>query len=71
MAMLPTGIAIQPPPGMEAQIRPRSSFSRQGIDKPFGTIDADYRGELFRPRLHSAARPGASGQSATASASPS
>ena len=47
MAMLPTGLAIQPPPGMEAQIRPRSSFSRQGVDKPFGTIDADYRGELF------------------------
>ena len=47
MALVSTGLAIQPPPGMEAQIRPRSSFSRQGIDKPFGTIDADYRGELF------------------------
>ena len=46
-ALLPTGIAIQPPPGMEAQIRPRSSFSRQGVVKPLGTIDADYRGELF------------------------
>lgn len=46
-ALVPTGIAIQPPAGTEAQIRPRSSFSRQGIDTSFGTIDADYRGELL------------------------
>ena len=45
--LVPTGIAIQPPAGAEAQIRPRSSFSRQGIDTSFGTIDADYRGELL------------------------
>lgn len=45
--LIPTGIAIQPPPGTEAQIRPRSSFSRQGIETSFGTIDADYRGELL------------------------
>ena len=45
--LVPTGIAIQPPPGAEAQIRPRSSFSRRGIETAFGTIDADYRGELL------------------------
>lgn len=47
VTLIPTGIAIQPPPGMEAQIRPRSSFSRRGIETSFGTIDADYRGELL------------------------
>ena len=47
VALIPTGIAIQPPPGMAAQIRPRSSLSRLGIETSFGTIDADYRGELL------------------------
>ena len=47
VTLVPTGIAIQPPPGMEAQIRPRSSFSGRGIETSFGTIDADYRGELL------------------------
>ena len=48
-ALIPTGIAIALPPGMEAQVRPRSGLAaRHGItvlNSP-GTIDADYRGEL-------------------------
>lgn len=40
------GFAMALPRGFEAQIRPRSSFSKQGIHCAFGTIDADYRGEV-------------------------
>jgi dUTP pyrophosphatase len=46
---IPTGIAIALPPGIEAQIRPRSGLAaRHGVtvlNAP-GTIDADYRGEV-------------------------
>lgn len=41
-----TGIAIELPPGWEAQIRPRSSLSCKGIICHFGTIDNGYRGQL-------------------------
>jgi dUTP pyrophosphatase len=48
-AMIPTGVAIALPPGLEAQIRPRSGLAlREGltlVNSP-GTIDADYRGEI-------------------------
>jgi len=48
-ALIPTGLAIELPPGYEAQIRPRSGLAwKYGItllNTP-GTIDADYRGEL-------------------------
>jgi dUTP pyrophosphatase len=48
-ALIPTGVAIALPAGMEAQVRPRSGLAaRHGItvlNSP-GTIDADYRGEL-------------------------
>src|SRR5215470_840095 len=48
-ALIPTGLAIALPPGMEAQVRPRSGLAaRHGVtvlNSP-GTIDADYRGEL-------------------------
>jgi len=48
-ALVPTGVAIALPPGMEAQVRPRSGLAaRHGVtvlNSP-GTIDADYRGEL-------------------------
>jgi dUTP pyrophosphatase len=47
--LIPTGLAIEIPPGFEGQIRPRSGLAlRDGItllNSP-GTIDADYRGEL-------------------------
>jgi dUTP pyrophosphatase len=40
------GFAMELPVGMEAQIRPRSGMSRDGILVHFGTIDSDYRGEI-------------------------
>jgi dUTP diphosphatase len=48
-ALIPTGIAIELPPGFEAQVRPRSGLAlRHGVtllNSP-GTIDSDYRGEI-------------------------
>jgi dUTP pyrophosphatase len=48
-AMIPTGIAIALPPGVEGQIRPRSGLAlRHGVtvlNSP-GTIDPDFRGEV-------------------------
>jgi len=47
--LIPTGIALDIPQGMEGQIRPRSGLAyKNGItvlNAP-GTIDADYRGEV-------------------------
>lgn len=44
-----TGIAIELPPGFEAQVRPRSGLAlKHGVtvlNAP-GTIDSDYRGEI-------------------------
>ncbi len=45
--LVPTGIAVAVPPGFEVQLRPRSGLSRRGVVVAFGTVDADYRGELF------------------------
>jgi dUTP pyrophosphatase len=42
-----TGLALEVPPGLDAQIRPRSGLARQGVLSTFGTLDADYRGELM------------------------
>lgn len=46
---VPTGIAIALPPGVEAQVRPRSGLARNHgitvLNAP-GTVDADYRGEV-------------------------
>ena len=48
-ALVPTGIRLALPEGLEAQIRPRSGLAlRHGVtvlNAP-GTIDADYRGEI-------------------------
>ncbi len=48
-ALVPTGIALALPQGIEAQVRPRSGLAaRHGVtvlNAP-GTIDADYRGEI-------------------------
>ncbi|MEZ5402487.1 MAG: dUTP diphosphatase [Bryobacteraceae bacterium] len=47
--LVPTGIAIELPPGFEAQVRPRSGLaSKHGIAIPNapGTIDPGYRGEI-------------------------
>ena len=35
------------PYGYDAQVRPRSGLSSKGVGVAFGTIDADYRGELL------------------------
>lgn len=46
--IIPTGICIELPIGYEAQIRPRSGLSiKHGIICINGTIDSDYRGEIF------------------------
>lgn len=44
---VPTGIAIAAPAGYDVQSRPRSGLAARGVLSVFGTIDADYRGELF------------------------
>lgn len=48
-AMVPTGLAMAIPPGIEGQVRPRSGLAaRHGVtvlNAP-GTIDSDYRGEV-------------------------
>jgi dUTP pyrophosphatase len=46
-ALVPTGIALEFPPGFDVQVRPRSGLSLKGVGVAFGTIDADYRGEVF------------------------
>ena len=47
--LVPTGLFMALPPGVEAQVRPRSGLAiKHGItvlNSP-GTIDADYRGEV-------------------------
>ena len=44
---VPAGIAIELPPGYEAQIRPRSGMAlKHSITVNFGTIDPGYRGEI-------------------------
>jgi dUTP pyrophosphatase len=46
---VPTGLALEIPPGYEVQVRPRSGLAlKHGVtvlNAP-GTIDADYRGEV-------------------------
>jgi dUTP pyrophosphatase len=48
-ALIPTGLALEIPPGHEVQLRPRSGLAlKHGLtllNAP-GTIDSDYRGEL-------------------------
>lgn len=47
---VPTGLACAIPAGFEGQVRPRSGISTKfGISIPNspGTVDADYRGEMF------------------------
>lgn len=44
-----TGIRVAIPNGYEGQVRSRSSLGKKGLILPhsIGTIDSDYRGELF------------------------
>jgi dUTP pyrophosphatase len=44
---VPTGLAIELPPGYEAQVRPRSGLAmKHSVSVNFGTIDPGYRGEI-------------------------
>ncbi|MCC2095724.1 MAG: dUTP diphosphatase [Hyphomicrobiales bacterium] len=47
--LIPTGLALEIPPGFEAQVRPRSGLALKNgvtvLNTP-GTIDSDYRGEI-------------------------
>jgi len=48
-ALIPTGLALEIPPGFEVQVRPRSGMAIKkglGLVNSPGTIDSDYRGEL-------------------------
>lgn len=49
-AAIPTGVAYEIPEGYEMQVRARSGLSAKfglALVNGVGTIDADYRGELF------------------------
>jgi len=47
--IIPTGVFVELPEGVEIQVRPRSGFAAKNqvtvLNAP-GTIDADYRGEI-------------------------
>jgi dUTP pyrophosphatase len=47
VTLVPTGIAVEAPAGYDLQIRPRSGLGRQGVDIIYGTLDSNYRGEVF------------------------
>ncbi|WP_421692988.1 dUTP diphosphatase [Aestuariivirga sp.] len=53
--LMPTGISIALPQGLEAQVRPRSGLAvKHGVtvlNAP-GTIDSDYRGEIKVPLIN-------------------
>jgi len=47
--LVPTGLAVEIPPGHEGQVRPRSGLAVRlgvGMVNAPGTIDSDYRGEV-------------------------
>ena len=46
-SLVPSGIAVEVPIGFEVQLRPRSGLARRGVNVIFGTVDSDYRGEIF------------------------
>jgi dUTP pyrophosphatase len=49
IALVPTGLVMELPDGIECQVRPRSGLAlKHGLTLPNspGTIDPDYRGEL-------------------------
>lgn len=46
-ALIPTGIAVELPPGYELQVRPRSGIIlRTKLRVQLGTVDSNYRGEI-------------------------
>lgn len=53
--LIPTGLAIALPDGVEAQVRPRSGLAIKrgvGVINAPGTIDSDYRGEVCVPIIN-------------------
>lgn len=55
IALIPTGLFIEIPEGMEGQIRARSGLAVKhaiGLVNGIGTIDSDYRGELQVPLIN-------------------
>jgi dUTP pyrophosphatase len=55
VVLLNTGLAVQMPHNMEAQVRPRSGLSLKFpnyLANSPGTIDSDYRGEIMIPFLN-------------------
>lgn len=53
--LVPTGLYIELPNGMEAQVRARSGLAIKhgiGLVNGVGTIDSDYRGELKIPLIN-------------------
>ena len=58
--LVPTGLYMALPVGLEAQIRPRSGMAiKKGltlINTP-GTIDSDYRGEIMVPMVNLSTEP--------------
>lgn len=53
--LIPTGLYIELPPGVEAQVRARSGLSiRHGLSlvNGVGTVDSDYRGEWNIPVIN-------------------
>ncbi|MFZ5966535.1 MAG: dUTP diphosphatase [Bacillota bacterium] len=54
-ALIPTGIHIELPSGLEAQVRARSGLAVKygiGLVNGVGTIDSDYRGEIKVPMIN-------------------
>ena len=54
-ALVPTGLFIQLPEGVEAQVRARSGLAIKhgiGLVNGIGTVDSDYRGELLIPMIN-------------------
>jgi len=49
--LIPTGVRLEMPPGLEGQVRARSGMSLRGLTlaNGIGTVDSDYRGELLVP----------------------
>jgi dUTP pyrophosphatase len=46
--VIPTGLYLSSPFGVDAQVRPRSGLAaKDGVVAVGGTIDADYRGEIM------------------------
>lgn len=45
--LVPTGVRLEIPEGIEVQVRPKSSVSKLGILCHLGTVDTGYRNEIL------------------------